>query len=124
MNGLVLLTGATGYVGGRLLDELLAAGHRVRCLARRPDELRARVPAGVEVVAGDLLDPASLPPALQGVESAFYLVHSMGAASEFEERDRAAATAFARAAREAGVARVVYLGGLGDDDSPHLRSRH
>ena len=125
--GLVLLTGATGYVGGRLVEPLLRAGWRVRCLARRPAELIARVPAGVEVVAGDVLDEASLPPALGGATAAFYLVHSMGARTGFEERDRSGAEAFARAARAAGVQRVVYLGGLGGDDaetSPHLRSRH
>ena len=100
MNDVVLLTGATGYVGGRLLDELLKKGLRVRCLARRPDELRARVAPEVEVVAGDLLDAASLPAAMQGVSAAFYLVHSLGAASGFEERDREAATVLAEFVRE------------------------
>lgn len=125
--GLILLTGATGYVGGRLLPRLVAEGRRVRCLARRPAELSASVPPGVEVAEGDLLLPGSLDAALAGVDSAFYLVHSMGLAKGFEESDRRAALAFAEAARRAGVRRIVYLGGLARDDeslSPHLRSRH
>jgi uncharacterized protein YbjT (DUF2867 family) len=124
---LVLLTGATGYVGGRLLPLLVQAGCRVRCLARRPEHLLPRVPAGVEVAQGDLLDPASLAAALRGVESAFYLVHSMGATGDFEAQDRLAADHFAAAARAAGVRRIIYLGGLGEDEpdlSAHLRSRH
>lgn len=124
---LILLTGATGYVGGRLLTELVDAGHRVRCLARRPENLRPRVPAGVEVVAGDLLDAAALPAAFTGVQVAYYLVHSMGSTGNFEEQDRVAAHNFGAAAKRAGVQRIIYLGGLGDDDgtlSIHLRSRH
>ena len=122
----ILLTGATGYVGGRLLPRLAERdGLRVRCLARRPDELRARVPAGVEVAGGDVLEPETLPPALEGVDAAYYLVHSMGATGDFEAKDREGAENFARAAREAGVDRIIYLGGLGRDDvlSRHLRSR-
>jgi uncharacterized protein YbjT (DUF2867 family) len=125
--GLILLTGATGYVGGRLLPLLVADGWRVRCLARRPEHLSPRVPAGVEVVPGDLLDAASLSAAMHGVESAFYLVHSMGATGDFETEDRLAAENFAAAARAAGVQRIIYLGGLGEDEpdlSAHLRSRH
>jgi uncharacterized protein YbjT (DUF2867 family) len=125
--GRILLTGATGYVGGRLLPLLVADGWRVRCLARQPEHLLARVPAGVEVVRGDLLDAASLSAAMQGVEAAFYLVHSMGATGDFEEQDRVAAENFAAAAQAAGVRRIIYLGGLGEDDpglSAHLRSRH
>ena len=123
----ILLTGATGYVGGRLLAALEQAGHRVRCLARRPEFLKPRVAAGTEVVAGDLLDRASLTPALAGMEAAYYLVHSMGSGATFEAQDRQAARHFAEAAREAGLRRIVYLGGLGDSRqalSPHLRSRH
>ena len=123
----VLLTGATGYVGGRLLRVLLAAGARVRCLTRHPEHLQARAPSGVEVVRGDVLDPASLPAALAGVDTAYYLVHGMAAGTAFEERDRTAARHFARAAADAGVRRIIYLGGLGDERetlSPHLRSRH
>jgi uncharacterized protein YbjT (DUF2867 family) len=125
--GRILLTGASGYVGGRLLPRLEATGRPVRCLARRPEYLRSRVRPSTEVVAADLLDAGSLSPALQGIETAYYLVHSMGARSDFEERDRQAAVNFATAARGAGVRRVIYLGGLAEEDaslSPHLRSRH
>jgi uncharacterized protein YbjT (DUF2867 family) len=121
----ILLTGATGYVGGRLLRVLEERGHAVRCLVRRPEHLLPRVGPGTEVVGGDLLDAASLAPALEGVGAAYYLVHSL-AGGEFERRDREAATNFAAAARKAGLERVVYLGGLADETqplSPHLRSR-
>ena len=123
---LVLLTGATGYVGGRLLPILLQQGYRVRCLARRPEFLRPRVSPSTEVVAGDLLDRGSLEAAMQGVGAAYYLVHSMGSAGSFEEDDRRAARNFGEAARTAGVERIIYLGGLGREGealSPHLRSR-
>jgi uncharacterized protein YbjT (DUF2867 family) len=125
MRPLILITGATGYVGGELLKALLAAGHRVRCLARRPEALRAV--AGADVVRGDVLDPASVRAAMSEVDTAYYLVHSMGSAGSFEEEDRTAARIFGEAAREAGVRRIVYLGGLGRGDqdlSAHLRSRH
>ena len=124
-DGRILLTGGSGYVGGRLLSRLLSDGHRVRCLTRRPDELAARLGGTAEVVYGDVLEPSSLPSALDGIETAYYLIHSMGSADDFEENDRRAAENFARAARDAGVARIIYLGGLGegDDLSPHLRSR-
>ena len=124
---IILLTGATGYIGGRLLPILAAAGWRVRCLARQPENLLPRVPDGVDVVRGDLLDVASLRSALTGVEQAFYLVHSMGATGSFEEQDRQAAENFAMAAQAAGVKRIIYLGALGMADeelSAHLRSRH
>jgi uncharacterized protein YbjT (DUF2867 family) len=124
---LILLTGATGYVGGRLLHRLEAEGRPVRCLVRRPEEFRGRAAPTTEVVGGDVADPAALEVALSGVTAAYYLVHSMGARADFEERDRLAAQAFARAAAAAGVKRIVYLGGLGDaetDLSAHLRSRH
>jgi uncharacterized protein YbjT (DUF2867 family) len=123
---LILLTGATGYVGGRLLQTLEQRGYRVRCLARRPDFLGPKVSRSTEVVQGNVLDRGSLDAALQGVHVAYYLVHSMGAAGSFEENDRRAAHNFAEAARAANVDRVIYLGGLGDDTqtlSPHLRSR-
>src|SRR5512136_1417923 len=123
---MILLTGATGYVGGRLLRRLEERGRRVRCLARRPERLRGRVGATTELVAGDVLDPDSLGPAMSGVETAYYLVHSMGSAGSFEEQDRRGARAFGQAAREAGVRRIIYLGGLGRSEtglSPHLRSR-
>jgi len=122
----ILLTGATGYVGGRLLKALEGRGHRVRCLARRPEFLRARVGGGTEVTQGDVLDANSLAPALAGIEAAYYLVHSMGSAGSFEEQDRIAASNFGQAAREAGTGRIIYLGGLGEQGqglSEHLRSR-
>lgn len=124
---LVLLTGATGYVGGRLLGALRGRGARVRCMARRPEFLRPRVDADTEVVTGDVLDHTSLEAALHGVHTAYYLVHSMGSSGSFEDQDRAGARAFGEAARKAGLQRIVYLGGLGESDhdlSPHLRSRH
>jgi uncharacterized protein YbjT (DUF2867 family) len=123
---LVLLTGATGYVGGRLLSRLEQRGVRVRCLSRRPEALRGRVGSTTETATGDVLDPASLAEALQGVGTAYYFVHSMGAKRDFEQADRIAAANFARVARGAGVRRIVYLGGLGNPDetlSKHLRSR-
>ena len=117
----VLLTGATGYVGGQLLPALLERGHDVRALTRDP--ARARLPAGVEVVAGDVVAGTGLDEALDGVEVALYLVHSMGTgAGAFADADRRGARAFAEAARRAGTRRVVYLGGL-QGESEHLRSR-
>jgi uncharacterized protein YbjT (DUF2867 family) len=122
----VLLTGATGYVGGRLLRVLCERGVRVRCFTRRPEALAQRTPAGVDVAAGDCLDADAVQRACAGVRVAYYLVHSMGVGAEFEAHDRAAASAFARGAKAAGVQRIVYLGGLADEAealSPHLRSR-
>lgn len=120
-----LLTGATGYVGGRLLRRLERDGLAVRCLCRNPEALRCRVSPGTEVVPGDLLQPASLGAAFSGVDVAYYLVHSMHAGPEFEAVEREAAANFARAARQAGVRRIIYLGGLahGGELSPHMRSR-
>ncbi len=123
---LILLTGATGYVGGRLLEALQQSEHRVRCLARRPEYLENRVGESTSVVRGDVLDPATLPTALEGVDTAFYLVHSIGATRDFESRDRQAALNFAAAAQRAGVRRIIYLGGLdeaGEGRSNHLHSR-
>jgi uncharacterized protein YbjT (DUF2867 family) len=126
-DALVLVTGATGYVGGRLAAALERAGVPLRCLARRPENLAGRLAASTEVVKGDCLDPDTLPPALTGVETAYYLVHSMGSGRRFAELDAAAARNFAEAARIAGVRRIVYLGGLGaaadSTLSEHLRSR-
>jgi uncharacterized protein YbjT (DUF2867 family) len=122
----VLLTGATGYVGGRLLHRLEASGrHRVRCLTRRPEDLATRVGERTAVVAGDALDAESLGRALEGVDAAYYLIHSMETSTAFEPLDRMAARNFGDAARSAGVRRIIYLGGLGDGDrlSPHLASR-
>ena len=124
----VLVTGATGYIGGRLVPELLAAGHIVRCLARTPsklDDLSWR--HDVEVMRGDVTDANSLADALAGVDAAYFLVHSMGGAADFAARDRLAAETFRDAAAAAGVRQIVYLGGLGDDApglSTHLDSRH
>src|SRR5579862_4497665 len=120
-----LLTGATGYVGGRLLRRLERDGLQVRCLCRDPEALRWRVAPGTEVVRGDLLEPASLGAALSGVDTAFYLVHSMRAGPEFESQEQQSAENFAQAAREAGIRRIIYLGGLahGGQLSPHMRSR-
>ena len=123
----ILLTGATGYVGGRLLPILEARGYQVRCLARHPANLAARAGGGTEVIAGDVLDQASLAAALNGIDTAYYLVHAMGDATGFEQRETTGAQNFAAAARAAGVTRIIYLGGLGEDRrelSPHLRSRH
>jgi uncharacterized protein YbjT (DUF2867 family) len=123
---LILLTGATGYVGGRLLKALEHQGCRVRCLARRPGHLQPRVGAATQVAAGDLLDAHGLAPAFAGVDIAYYLVHSMGSAGAFEAEDRLAAMNFGEAARLAGVERIIYLGGLCGDEaelSRHLRSR-
>lgn len=123
----ILLTGATGYVGGRLLRLLENREFRVRCLARRPEILARKAGPLTEAVAGDLLDAPSLDDALRGIETAYYLVHSMGSEGSFEERDRRAAVNFGRAAKSAGVKRIIYLGALSGDSgtlSPHLRSRH
>src|SRR5579871_336456 len=125
---LILLTGGSGYVGGRLIPLLEKQAVRLRCLARSPEKLRPRVQPATEVVPGDVLDPASLDRALQGVQTAYYLVHLMSGSKDFEKEDRQAATNFAQTAMKAGVRRIIYLGGLGDDTdpklSPHLRSRH
>lgn len=125
MTGLTLLTGPTGYVGGRLRRLLEERGYPLRYLARNPDRLRARVSPRAEVLGGDVHDPRSLGPALEGVETAIYLIHSMGSDQDFEQRDREGARNFAAAAKAAGVRRIIYLGGLahGEDLSPHLRSR-
>lgn len=125
---IILLAGASGYVGGRLLPLLERQPVVLRCLARNPDKLRPLVKDSTQVVRGDVLDPSSLDEALRGVHTAFYLVHLMSGSKDFEKEDRQAATNFADAARKAGVRRIIYLGGLGDDAdpklSPHLRSRH
>ena len=123
----VLLTGATGYVGGRLLSLLEARGCKVRCIARRPENLKGRVGSDTEIVQADVLDANALVDVFKCIDTAYYLVHSMGSTGSFEDQDRVAAGNFASAARSAGVKRIIYLGGLGEDSedlSPHLRSRH
>jgi uncharacterized protein YbjT (DUF2867 family) len=124
-----LVTGATGFVGGRLVDALADGGAEVRCMVRDTGSDRARelADAGHELHEGNVLEPESLRGAGEGVDVAYYLVHSMGRGGDgdFEERERRAARAFADMARDEGVDRVVYLGGLGDQpSSKHLRSRH
>ncbi|MGW4894395.1 SDR family oxidoreductase [Kitasatospora sp. NPDC004240] len=125
-----LVTGATGYIGGRLVPELLARGHPVRCLVRDPGRLRDQPwRARVETATGDVTRPDSLAGAFDGVDVAYYLVHSLGTGTSFEDTDRRAARAFGAAAAAAGVTRIVYLGGLTPAGvpehalSPHLRSR-
>ena len=123
----IAVTGVTGYVGGRLVPELLAVGHHVRAVARNPSRLRGRPWfAEVDVVQADVGELDATRAALRGVDVAYYLVHSLGSGRRFEARDRATALTFARAAREEGVGRIVYLGGLypeGEELSPHLESR-
>jgi uncharacterized protein YbjT (DUF2867 family) len=123
----ILVTGATGYIGGRLVPRLLKQGHRVRCLVRDPARLEGRDwYDDVEIVAGDVLAADTLSPVMRDVDVAYYLIHSMGAGADFEERDVTAARNFANAAKAAGVKRIVYLGGLAKSSSElseHLRSR-
>ena len=123
----ILLTGASGYVGSHLLDELLRRGRSVRALMREPAP--GRLPAQVDTRKGDAVAGTGLAEALDGCRTAYYLIHSMGSgsgdAAGFARRDREAAVNFGEAARDAGVERVIYLGGLGDETtSEHLRSRH
>ncbi len=125
----VLVAGATGYIGRRLIAELVSAGHHVRCLARTPDKLDAESwRADVEVATGDVLNRKSLAAAFRDVDTAYYLVHSIGSQPDWRARDRTAAENFRDAATDATVEQIVYLGGLGDDAggalSPHLASRH
>lgn len=124
---LVLVTGATGYVGGRLVPELLKSGYQVRVFVRDAARLEGRSwLERVQVRVGDVLKPETLAEAMEGVEAAYYMIHSMMDSEEFHQRDVLAASNFGTAAREAGVKRIIYLGGLGEpesDLSQHLRSR-
>ncbi len=126
--GRVLVAGATGYVGRRLVPELLAAGHQVRCMARTPANLRDEQWADrVEVVQADVTDRDSLDAAFEGIGAAYYLVHSIGSGDDWRAKDRRAAANFRDAAAGVGCGQLIYLGGLGedaDDLSPHLASRH
>ncbi|MBD3224081.1 MAG: DUF2867 domain-containing protein [Caldithrix sp.] len=122
----ILLTGASGYIGGRLLKLLENEPVNLRCLARNPDYLQPRVNPNTQIIQGDVLDESSLDQALHHIDVAYYLIHSMGSAKGFSETDRQAAENFGRACRRAGVQKIVYLGGLGDNDQPlseHLQSR-
>ncbi len=127
-NALVLVTGVTGYIGGRLVPKLLASGYRVRVLVRDRSRLQGRTwLSQVEVLQADVFEPTSLLTAMIGVSAAYYLIHSMSGRADFDQRDIQAARNFGDAARANGVERIIYLGGLGDpaaDLSKHLRSRH
>ena len=126
----ILVTGATGYVGSKLVPVLVSAGHEVRCMVRNPSAAKAdELPAGT-LVQGDALDAGSLPSALEGIDVAYYLIHSMGGnEAGFEERDLRAARNFATAAKQAGVQRLIFLGGLASQASPtsdshYIRTSH
>src|SRR5689334_14998969 len=125
--GCALVTGATGYIGGRLVPQLLAAGYAVRVLARRPERLAERPWRGdVDIVEGDADNESDLRQALENVDVGYYLIHAIGTGSRFEARDRRTAETFSKAAHEAGIGRIVYLGGLypeGERLSRHLSSR-
>jgi uncharacterized protein YbjT (DUF2867 family) len=128
VSDIALVTGATGFIGSRLAETLAASGWQVRCLVRRASSPAAQALAarGFEVVQGDVLEAGTLTGVGRGAEVAYYLIHSMGRGGpkDFVASERAAATAFARMARAEGVDRVIFLGGLGEPHSPHLRSRH
>lgn len=121
------VAGATGYIGRKLVRELLDADENVRALARSPEKAKDLARAGAEVVQADVLEPNGLAKTLEGVSVAYYLVHSMGrgaASDDFAERDKQGARNFATAAKEAGVELIVYMGGLSEGGSEHLQSRH
>jgi len=122
----ILIAGATGYVGSRLAPRLQIAGYNVRCVARKPEKLTNRQWTNIEIVRGDIEDTESLRRAMNGMEIAFYLVHAMSSRGDFAQKDIRYAENFARCAKECGIQKIIYLGGLGDADqnlSPHLESR-
>jgi uncharacterized protein YbjT (DUF2867 family) len=127
MPPLILVTGATGYIASRLIPRLIEHGYRIRALARRPEKLRARRwSSQVEVFSGDVTEPATLPPALDGVHTAYYLIHNMSLGHGYTRREIEGARNFAGAAETAGVEHIIYLGGLADPEqhiAPHMRSR-
>ena len=124
----ILVLGATGYVGRRLVPRLLEKGHQVRCLVRDPDKAPKDVWKGAELVTGDVFKPETLTPAMKDIEVVYYLVHSMTSSERnFEQLDREAAANTSNAAKQAGIKRIIYLGGLGrryEGQSRHLKSRH
>ena len=123
----VLVTGATGYIGSRLVPRLLEAGYRVRVLARDTSRLEIKTWfSKVEIVEGDVLHPESLPPVMQDVDFTYYFIHSMSDTTNFSTMEASSAENFGKAAKTSGVKRIIYLGGLGHPDSDlstHLRSR-
>ena len=123
----ILVTGATGYIGGRLVPRLLQEGHRVRVFVRSRDRVLSRSWASqVEIAVGDALDAETVAAALEGVDAAYYLIHSLSSGPTFRELDLRAARNFGQVARQSGVRRIIYLSGLGDPGSnlsSHLRSR-
>ena len=125
---MVLLTGGSGYIGGMMIPRLEKQGIGLRCLIRHPEKMRFRVQATTEILQGSVLDRSSLERTMKGIHTMYYLVHLMSGSKDFVQADRKAAHNVARAARAHQVQRIIYLGGLGDDDdpelSPHLRSRH
>jgi len=126
-NPLILVTGASGYVGGRLLKHLSVLPYRLRAMARNPEDLKSRLDSAVDLVQGDVLLPESLSQALEGVHTAYYLIHSMSSGEDFEKKESDSARNFGQAAKAAGVSQIIFLGGLSDDRadlSPHMRSRH
>ncbi len=125
MSHKILLTGATGYVGGRLLKALESKNYSIRCLARRPEFLKGKTGISAEIVKGDFLDETSLEKAMEGIDTAYYLVHSMGTKGAFDEEETKSALNFVKAAQKKGIKRIIYLGGLshGEKLSPHLKSR-